>query len=158
MDLRHPGFVILILSSLLTGAAQAGGGVDCVKAECEAAGRSCVETLYAAEAVCMKAARKKCDSVQPAEKFDCLKAGLTPCAQTRNAQNEACLAAFRSCHATCGPFDDGKAHYWCVGDFGTATTAAFCATDPASERPMDECQKIMSSQGPLSGSMTCDSL
>lgn len=156
--MRHLRSVLIILLSLISGAALAAGGIDCVKAECEGKGLACVRTLYAAEAACMKAARKKCDTVQLAEKFNCLKTGLSPCAQTRNAQNAACLTAFRSCHAACGPFDDGRTHYWCVGDFGNATTAAFCATDPASERPMDECEKVMSANGPLSGGMTCDSL
>jgi hypothetical protein len=37
-------------------------------------------------------------------------------------------------------------------------TAAFCAADPANAKQIDQCEKAMSSKGPLSGAMTCDSL
>ena len=82
----------------------------------------------------------------------------TPCAVTRNDQQTACLEAVKSCHATCGPFADGKVHYWCVGEFDTLATAAFCAADPAAASMMDECWTTMSAEGQMLGAMTCDPL
>lgn len=160
--MRYPSVVTLILFSLLPGAtgggAQAGDGIECVKTQCEGKGRTCVEALYAEYDACMKAGNKKCNSVQLSEKFNCLKTELSPCALTRNEQQDACLADVRTCYASCGPFEGGRADYWCVGEFENATTAAFCAADPASARQMDQCEKAMSSKGPLSGGMTCDPL
>jgi hypothetical protein len=43
-----------------------------------------------------------------------------------------------------------------VAEFDTAVTAAFCATDPASDRPMEPCEKVMISGGQQFGAMTCD--
>lgn len=159
--MRHRGFVTLILFTLFLAkgvGARAEGGVDCVKAQCEGKGRTCVETLYVTYEACRKAANKKCFSVQPAEKFNCLKTELTPCALTRNDRQTACLEAVKSCHATCGPFADGKIHYWCVGEFDTLTTAAFCLADPAAASMMDECGTTMSAEGQMLGAMTCDPL
>lgn len=106
----------------------------------------------------MKAANKKCSGVQLSEKFKCLKTELSACALTRNTQQDACLADVRTCYAACGPLAGVRADYWCVGEFAEGTTAAFCAADPADARPMDQCEKAMSSRGPLSGGMTCESL
>lgn len=162
-DLRHSRVATLLtLSFLLLGAtgggAQAAGGIECVKTQCESKGRTCVEELYVAYDACMKAGNKKCNGVQLSEKFKCLKTELSPCALTRNAQQDACLADVRTCYASCGPFEGPRADYWCVGEFGNAMTAAFCAADPANARQMDQCEKAMSSTGPLSGGMTCDGL
>lgn len=144
---------------LLLGAtgAWAAGGVDCFRTQCEGKGRTCVKTLYATYETCMKAARKTCDGVQPAEKFNCLKTELTPCAQTRNEKQAACLAEAQSCHASCGPFEGERTSYWCVGEFDNGVTAAFCAADMTSARPMAECEKALSGEGPI-GAMTCDPL
>lgn len=161
-DLRHSSVVPLILFSILLaatgGGAQAGGGVECVKTQCEGKGRTCVETLYAKEDACMKAANKKCNGVQLSEKFNCLKTELSPCALTRNSEQDACLADVRTCYASCGPLEGERADYWCVGEFGSAMTAAFCAADPANAKQIDQCEKAMGSKGPLSGGMTCDPL
>ena len=88
--MRLFGVATLVLFSLLLGAeAQAEGGVDCVKTQCEVKGRSCVETFYVAYEACMKAGNKKCMSALPADKFKCLKTELTPCASTRNDRQNA---------------------------------------------------------------------
>lgn len=155
---RYSALVVLIpLLFLLAGETRAEGGVECVQKQCEAKGRSCVEALYVTHDACMKAGNKKCSTVQPAEKFNCLKTELKPCAQTRNAEQDACLESVRSCYASCGPFEAGRADFWCVGDLGTKTTGAFCVADPKDARLMDQCDKAFSSEGQV-GSMTCDSL
>ncbi|WP_162913947.1 hypothetical protein [Taklimakanibacter lacteus] len=66
--MRKAGFALLILC---LGAAQASADVDCVKAECEGKGRTCVETLHVTCEACRKAANEKCNTVQLAEKFNC---------------------------------------------------------------------------------------
>ncbi|MGE4251273.1 MAG: hypothetical protein AB7F09_17945 [Parvibaculaceae bacterium] len=147
---------LILLLGVSRGEVQAADSLECVKTQCEGRGKTCVEALYAAHDACMKAGNKKCSGVQPAEKFNCLKAELTPCALARNDRQASCLADMSSCHASCGPFDGGLTAYWCVGEFGNAVTAAFCAADMAAERPMDQCEKALGSAGPVS--MTCDSL
>jgi hypothetical protein len=151
---------LILFSLLLTtdAGARAEGGIECVRAQCEGKGRTCVETLHVTYEACRKAANKKCNTVQLAEKFNCLKAELTPCALARNDQQTACLEEVRSCHAACGPFADGKAHYWCVGEFDTLATAAFCAADPAAPSLMDDCGTTMNVEGQMLGALTCDPL
>ena len=159
--MRHRIIVALIFGLLLAGAAasavRAEGGADCVRSQCEAKGRTCVEATYTANDACMKAARKTCDSVQPADKFNCLKRELTPCALARNSQQDACLEDVRACHAACGQFSGERTHFWCVGDLGNMTTGAFCEADPTDARLMDECGKLFTLDGQV-GSMTCDPL
>jgi len=156
--MRLFGVVILVVVSFLPGAqAQAESGVDCVRTQCEIKGRSCVETLYVAYEACMKSGNKKCMSALPADKFKCLKTELTPCASMRNEKQNACLEDVRGCYASCGPFEAGRADFWCVGELETKTTAAFCVADPADARLMDKCEKAFSSEGQVGG-MTCDSL
>jgi hypothetical protein len=159
--MRHPRLGLILLSLLLSasvgGGARAEGGVDCVKNQCEAKGRSCVETLYVAYEACMKAGNKKCASALPADKFNCLRTELKPCASARNEKQDACLAEVRSCYASCGPLESGRADFWCVGELATKTTGAFCAADPADARLMDKCDKAFSSEGQV-GSMTCEPL
>jgi len=156
--MRPFAVVILVVISFLLGAeAQAASGVDCVKTQCEAKGRSCVETLYVAYEACMKAGNKKCMSALPADKFNCLRTELKPCALTRNEKQDACLVDVRSCYASCGPFESGRADFWCVGELATKTTGAFCAADPAAARLMDNCEKALSSEGQV-GAMTCEPL
>lgn len=156
--MRQPGFAVLGLISFLLGAeARAETGLDCVRNQCEAKGRSCVETLYVTYEACMKAGNKKCMSALPADKFKCLKTELTPCALKRNDAQSVCLEDVRSCYASCGPFEAGRADFWCVGDLATKTTGAFCAADPAAASLMDNCGKVFGGEGQV-GSMTCDSL
>lgn len=157
---RPAVFGLILLSLLLAasgGGARAEGGVDCVKARCEAKGSLCVEELYVAEEACRKAANKKCSSALPADKFKCLKTELTPCALTRNDRQNACLEEFRGCYASCGPFEAGRADFWCVGELATKTTGAFCIADPADARLMDKCEQAFGGEGQV-GSMACDSL
>jgi hypothetical protein len=150
---------ILMTASSPTGAARAAGGVDCVRTQCEGKGNSCVETLYVAYDACMKAGNTKCNAVPPAEKMNCLRTELTPCALTRNRENAACLTEFQSCYRTCGPLDGARADYWCVADIGgNKRAAAFCAADPNSSKPMDQCAKAFTIQGPSEPSMSCDPL
>jgi hypothetical protein len=157
--MRKAGVVILmLLLGAAGGRAEAAGGVDCVKAECEGKGRTCVETLYVADEACRKAANKKCNGVQPADKFNCLKAELTPCALTRNDKQAACLADVQACYTSCGPFESGRADYWCVVDFDSGTTAGFCAADPAAESITDQCVQAISTGGQMFGGMTCEPL
>lgn len=158
--MRHPSLGLILFSLVLTaplGGARAEGGADCVKTQCEPKGRSCVETLYVTYEACMKAGNKKCASALPADKFNCLRTELKPCASARNEKQDACLVDMRSCYASCGPFEAGRADFWCVGDLTTKTTGAFCAADPAAARLMDNCEKALSSEGQV-GSMTCESL
>ena len=157
--MRKAGVVMLMFFlSTAGGGAEAAGGVECVKARCEGKGRTCVETLYVTYEACRKAANKKCNGVQLAEKFNCLKAELTPCALTRNDKQAACLGEIQACYASCGPFESGRADYWCVVEFDTATTAGFCAADPANENIMDQCTQVVSAGGQMFGAMTCDPL
>lgn len=160
-DLRHPGIVTLVLLLLLRGVpggdAQATGGADCFKTQCEDKGRTCVQSFYVTYETCMKAGRKKCDRVQPADKFDCLTAELKPCALTRNDEQAQCLAGAKSCYALCGQIENERTAYWCVVEFDNMVTAAFCAADMTSARPMEQCEEALSGEGPL-GSMTCDPL
>lgn len=150
--------VLLMAAPSLTGAARAGGGVECVKTQCEGKGRSCVEALYVAFDACMTAANKKCDSVPLSEKFNCLRSERSPCALTRNKEQTACLTEFRSCYQTCGPLDGKRADYWCVANMDKTATAAFCAAGPGSSKPMDQCAKAFSIEGPFEAWMTCESL
>ena len=148
---------ILMTASSPTCAARAAGGVDCVRTQCEGKGNSCVETLYVAYDACMKAGNTKCNAVPPAEKMNCLRTELTPCALTRNRENAACLTEFQSCYRTCGPLDGKRADYWCVADLARdKRAAAFCAADPSSSRPMDQCAKAFAKEGEVS--MSCDPL
>jgi hypothetical protein len=149
--------VFLMAASSATSSARAAGGVHCVKSQCEEMGRSCVEELYVAYDACMKAGNTKCNSVPPAEKFNCLRSELAPCGLTRNRETGACLTDFQSCYRTCGPLDDGRAYYWCVGylDGDKKGVATFCAADPNSSRPMDQCAKALA---PYPVSMSCDPL
>ena len=157
--MRKAGVVMFLLFLGATGrGAEAAGGAECVKAECEGKGRTCVETLYVTYEACRKAANKKCNGVQLAEKFNCLKAELTPCALTRNDTQAACLANVQACYASCGPFESGRADYWCVVDFDSGTTAGFCAADPATESITDQCIQAIGSGGQMFGGMTCDPL
>ena len=149
--------VVLMAASSPTGAARAAGGLECVKAQCEGKGRSCVEALYVTYDACMRAGNKKCDSVPPAEKFNCLRSELTPCALTRNREQAACLTVFQSCYGTCGPLGGRRTDYWCVGYLGMDKrgAAAFCAADPGSSKPMDQCERAI---GSTAVSMTCEPL
>lgn len=149
---------ILLAASEPTGAVWAAGGVECVKTQCEGKGRSCIEALYVTYGACMKAGNTKCNSVAPAERFNCLRSELTPCALTRNREQDACLTEFQSCYRTCGPLDGRQAYYWCVGELGRTVLAAFCAANPASSRPMDQCEKALSAERPLAVSMKCEPL
>lgn len=158
--MRHPSLGLLLLSLVLAApvdGARAQGGVDCVKTRCEPKGRSCVETLHVTYEACMKAGNKKCMSALPADKFKCLKTELTPCALKRNDAQSVCLEDVRSCYASCGPFEAGRADFWCVGELATKTTGAFCVADPADARLMDNCDEAFGGEGQV-GSMTCDSL
>lgn len=149
--------VMVMAASSPTGAARAAGGVECVKTECEGKGRSCVEALYVTYDACMKAGNKKCDSVPPAEKLNCLRGELTPCALARNREQGACLTEFQSCYQTCGPLGGRRVGYWCVAYLGTDKrgSAAFCAAEPNSSSPVDQCAKAI---GPFAVSMTCEPL
>jgi hypothetical protein len=150
----------LMAASSPTGAARAAGGVDCVKTQCEGKGNSCVGALYVAYDACMKAGNSKCNAVPPAEKMNCLRSELTPCAVTRNREQAACLTEFQSCYRTCGPLDGTRADYWCVADrvADKRVMAAFCAADPSSSKPMDQCARAFTMQGPSEPSMSCDPL
>jgi len=148
-------FIAAIL--MAASSAHAAGGVDCVKAQCEGKGSSCVGALYVAYDACMKAGNTKCNAVPPAEKMNCLRSELTPCALTRNKEQAACLTEFQSCYRTCGPLDGARTDYWCVADIGAnKRAAAFCAADPSSSRPMDQCAKAFAKEGEVS--MSCDPL
>lgn len=154
--MRQLQLALLILITLASvGTARA--DIECVKAQCEVKGRTCVETLYASYDTCTKAARRKCDTLPVAEKFDCLRGGLSPCARMRNQEQAACLEGFRSCYRTCGPLNGKRADYWCVASIGNETTAAFCAADPAA-KITDQCAKVFSRRAPEGVSMTCDPL
>ena len=150
-------FIAAIL--MAASSARAAGGVECVKTQCEGKGSSCVELLYVAYDACMKAGNTKCNTVPPAEKMNCLRSELTPCALTRNKEQAACLTEFQSCYRTCGPLDGARTDYWCVADIGgNKRAAAFCAADPNSSTPMDQCAKAFTIQGPSEPSMSCDPL
>jgi len=148
---------ILVAGSSLADTASAAGGVECVKSQCEVKGKSCVQALYVAYDDCMVAGNKKCNSVPPAERFNCLRSELTPCATARNTETAACMTEFQSCSRTCGPLEGKRAYYWCVAylDGEKKGTAAFCAADPNSSRPMDQCGKAIA---PYQVSMSCDPL
>jgi hypothetical protein len=146
----------LIAAFSPTGAARAAGGVECVKTQCEGKGSSCVDALYVAYDACMKAGNSKCNAVPPAEKMNCLRSELTPCALTRTREKAACLTEFQSCYRTCGPLDGKRADYWCVADMRDRRAAAFCAADPNSSRPMDQCARAFAKEGEVS--MSCDPL
>lgn len=148
---------LLLLRGVPGGDAQAADGADCFKTQCEGKGRTCVQSLYVKYETCMKAGRKKCDRVQPADKFNCLTAELKPCALTRNDEQAQCLAEAKRCYASCGPIENGRTAYWCVVEFDNMVTAAFCAADMTSERPMTDCEKAVSGEGSF-GAMTCDPL
>lgn len=152
--MRRLALLILIT---LASAGTTRADIECVKTQCEAKGRTCVETLYARYDTCTKTARKKCDALPVAEKFNCLRAELSPCARTRNSEQDACLEGVRSCYKTCGPLKGKRADYWCVASIGNETTAAFCPTDQNS-KVTEQCAKVFSRQAPHTVSMTCDPL
>ena len=153
--MRKAGIALLIF---ILGAAQASADVECVKTTCEGKGRTCVETLHVTYEACRKAANKKCNTVQFADKFNCLKAELTPCALTRNDRQAACLAEVQACYLSCGPWEEGRADYWCVLEFDTKATGTFCVADPGDTSLMDKCAKTVSGEGQMLGAMTCDPL
>ena len=159
--MRWIAFIVAILmaASSPTDAARAAGGVQCVQTQCEGKGKSCIEALYVTYDACMKAGNVKCNSVPPAERFNCLRSELTPCASTRGKETDACQTEFQSCYRTCGPLDGKRADYWCVADVDRGKrAAAFCATDPNSSKPMDQCAKAFAKEGPVEVSMSCDPL
>jgi hypothetical protein len=157
--MRWLAFIAILLTAASpTGAARAAGGVECVKTQCEGKGRSCVEALYVAFDACMKAGNKKCDSVPLSEKAKCLRSERSPCGLARNKAEAACLTEFRSCYQTCGPLGGKRADYWCVATMDKTATAAFCAADPGSSKPMDQCAKAFRIEEPFEAWMTCESL
>lgn len=155
---RMPFVLLLLLATAPVGTSHAATGAECFKAQCEGKGRTCVETTYVSYDVCVKTARKKCDTVPAAEKFNCLRSGLTPCAQTRNKGQAACLADVQSCYKTCAPFAGNRVNYWCVADTRNGATAAFCAASSGSSSPFEQCTKVFDKTAELTGGMTCESL
>jgi hypothetical protein len=149
--------VIFILATAAIGAAHAASGFECVKAQCEGKGRTCVEMLYVSYNACLKAARAKCETVPAAEKFKCLTSGLSPCAQTRNKEQALCLADAQTCYRTCAPFADKRTHYWCVADTRNGATATFCGASSGTS-PFDQCTKAFDKMAQLDGGMTCEPL
>lgn len=150
-------FAVFLLATAAPGASHAASGFECVRAQCEGKGRTCVETLYGTYNACTKAARAVCEKVSPAEKFNCLRAGLSPCAQTRNKEQAACLADARTCYQACAPFQGKQTRYWCVADTRRGATAAFCEANPGSS-PFEPCTKAFDKTAELTGGMTCESL
>lgn len=155
--MRRIMFAAFVLTAATVGSTQAASGIECVKAQCEDKGRSCVEALHVTYNACTKAARAKCERVAPAEKFNCLRDGLKPCALTRNDEQAACLANVTSCYRACGPVQGKNVHYWCVGDFNDGVTAAFCEAAPATS-PSIPCTKAFNRPSSGEPSLTCHPL
>jgi hypothetical protein len=70
--------LVFLLATATIGSAHAATEVECVRAQCEGNGRTCVEALHVSYNACLRAARAKCEKVSPAEKFNCLREGLSP--------------------------------------------------------------------------------
>jgi hypothetical protein len=137
--------VILVAASPPTGAARAAGGLECVKTQCEGNGGSCVKALYVAYDACAESQKSVCNSKRSSsERRECITWGLNQCKLDRDRETFACLTQFRSCYQTCGPLDGRRADYWCVAymEADKRGVAAFCAADPDSSKPMDQCEKL----------------
>ncbi len=138
--------------------AQADSGIDCVAAQCEGPGRTCVTELYTIYDACMAAGNKACNAAPAAAKMDCLKRELMPCVSTRNKSEDACLATMRTCYKACGPFDGKRLDYWCVAEVGKRREATFCPVNPPKPENLYQCEDRFKSFGEQLGTMTCETL
>ena len=150
-------FLASCLIGFAEGSASAGGGVQCVRTQCEGPGQACIAALYKTYDACMAAGNQKCSGVAPADKFTCLKDELSPCATARNTQQAACLNEVQTCYTSCAPIEGERADFWCVGDLADERKAIFCEADPANPANIDVCEKQLSEAGALGG-LTCDQL